>query len=72
MADLAKITLTVAGVMGAIEKVGASLPAFIDLFNQVIDAFSEDDQATLKDALEQARKNADAAHSAAQAAAKGN
>lgn len=47
--------------------IGADLPAYKALFDQVLDLFAEDDQAKLKDAYAQARARSDAAHAAAQA-----
>lgn len=47
-------------------QVGAGMPAYRALFDQVVDLFHEDDQAILKDRLAEAMAVSDAQHKAAQ------
>lgn len=58
--DIAKIIQTML-------LIGAELPAYKALFDQVVSAFSGEDQATLKQGYADALAAADAAHAAAQA-----
>lgn len=46
--------------------IGSDLPAYKALLDQVVAAFSEDDQALLQQTYADARKRSDAAHEAAQ------
>lgn len=59
-------TLSVAGVLRALELAGTALPAFKALFDQVLGTFSEQDQDRLKQAYEAARQRSDAAHGGVQ------
>lgn len=54
-------------IMQTMLLVGADLPAYKALFDQIISTMHSDDQASLKLAYEDALKAADRAHAAAQA-----
>ena len=58
--------LSLQGVLGAIGQAGSHLPAFKALFDQAIETFGPDDQATLKNALAKARQQSDAQHASLQ------
>lgn len=59
--------MNLSAILNAITLVGSNLPAFKALFDQVVDAFDEKDQAVLKTAYAEMQAKSDAAHKAAQA-----
>jgi hypothetical protein len=58
--------MTLAAVINAIGLAGSNLPAFKALFDQIVETFGEDDQATLKQTYADAMAASDAQHAAAQ------
>lgn len=53
-------------ILSSLVLIGSDLPAYKALFDQVVLAFAEDDQAALREAYEKAKARSDAAHQAAQ------
>ena len=58
--------MSLSAILNAISLVGSGLPAFKALFDQVLAAFDEKDQATLQAAYADMQARSDAAHEAAQ------
>jgi len=59
--------MNLVAILNTISLVGSNLPAFKALFDQVVSAFDERDQATLQSAYADMQARSDAAHKAAQA-----
>jgi hypothetical protein len=53
-------------ILGTVLQIGADLPAYKALFDQVVATFSDDDQAVLKARYAEMKAKSDAAHAAAQ------
>lgn len=59
--------MNLAAILNTIAMLGSDLPAFKALYDLVVDAFDEKDQAVLKTAYAEMQAKSDAAHRAAQA-----
>lgn len=59
--------MNVATLLEILQLVGADTPAFIALYNRVVSAMTEKDQATLKSAYAEMQTESDQAHTDAQA-----
>jgi hypothetical protein len=59
--------MNVSTLMAILELAGTDTPAFIALYNQVVQSLSSDDQTQLKLAYEAAQAASDEQHSEAQA-----
>jgi len=62
--------ISFAAVMKAIQMAGAHLPAFKELFDQVVTTFTSEEQEELRSAYEKARERSDTAHDNLQQAAR--
>lgn len=58
--------MNLASIIATLAEVGSGLPAYKALFDQVVGAFSDSDQAELKAAYDRAMASSDAAHRDAQ------
>lgn len=64
--------LSLPAIIKTVSMVGAQAPAFIELFQQVKGAFSEEDQQKLQSAYDEARAKSDDAQADFDNAKKGN